>query len=335
MRFLLLLATLLLAACNGDQTIVAVPGGFYPSAIAFDGPRSRFLVGSLQSGEVIAVGRSGVRLATLRPGTAPEPVLRIAVDGTGARVWVLFGNRVEVRGPGGELRSTVSSGAETRLVDLVPADGDLAHALDVATGMVVRVDAASARVTPLARVGAAAPEPGHACGTPETARAGDVVAEGALVALPERDALLVARDGRLWRVSLRDARVSEIDLVTLGAGANPLAGASQLVLIGPSVDGYRVAVLRGAANDVFTLDVSRDLRGARIDEASRTRFEAPARGAFDGRVLHVLLGPLRHHPALCGDGRPATAPRIAHQPIRPGAGGPVALGISAPGAVAR
>jgi hypothetical protein len=335
-RLLPLLAAILLAACNSDQTMVAVPAGFYPSAIAFDAPRGRFLVGSLQSGEVIAIGRGGDRVATLRAGAAPEPVLRVAVDRTGERVWLLFGDRLELRGPGGELHREVPLAAGNRLVDLLPGERGIAYALDAATGSILRIEAASGRVSPIARVGGAAADPAQPCTASEPGtRARDVVAEGALALLPDPDALLVVRDGRLWRVTLHDARAAEIAVVTLDAGARPLAGASQLVSVGPGAEGYRIAVLRGASNDLFTLEVSRDLRGARIEEPSRTRLEAPARGAFDGRTLHVLVGPLRHHPALCGDGRPATAPRIAHRPVKVGAAGPLALGSHGPGPVAR
>ena len=128
---------------------------------------------------------------------------------------------------------------------------------------------------------------------------------GAVLVLPERSALLVAWNASLWRVEPASGAVERVPL------AAPLADVSQLVLLASDSTAHHVAALRGYANEVVMLRIALDGRRALLDAGTRARFDTPFRGASDGGRLVVLLGRLRHHPSLGGDGRPNLPPRLA------------------------
>lgn len=129
--------------------------------------------------------------------------------------------------------------------------------------------------------------------------------DGAIAVLPGRSALLVALEGRLWRVSTADGSRAEIAL------GRPLTHVSQLIVIGAAGDGIRAIALRGYLNEIAALRLSPDGDRAEVADQHRVRLDTPLRAAFDGRVLHVLLSPVRHHPSRGGDGRPNVPGRIA------------------------
>ncbi|MGH8697234.1 MAG: hypothetical protein ACREVS_12200, partial [Burkholderiales bacterium] len=133
----------------------------------------------------------------------------------------------------------------------------------------------------------------------------DGEAEGSLALLPDRSALVVARAGGLWRVAVA---AGTVERVALGA---PLTDVSQLIVVASDATAHRVAAFRGRANEIVTLYLTSDARRAVVDAGTRMRFDTPLHGVFEGREVVVLLGRLRHHPSLGGDGRPNLPPRLA------------------------
>jgi hypothetical protein len=86
---------------------------------------------------------------------------------------------------------------------------------------------------------------------------------------------------------------------------------SQLVVVASDATAHHVAAFRGRANEIVTLHLTPDARRAVVDAGTRMRFDTPLHGVFQGREVVVLLGRLRHHPSLGGDGRPNLPPRLA------------------------
>src|SRR5688572_29761794 len=94
----------LLAGCKpkATQTRLDLAPGFYASAIAYDRRLEQYLVGSYQTGDVLAVLAGGQPLMQLRKGgirargAGGEPVTRLVVDEAGRDVWVALPEAVEI-----------------------------------------------------------------------------------------------------------------------------------------------------------------------------------------------------------------------------------------------
>jgi hypothetical protein len=185
------------------------------------------------------------------------------------------------------VRRAVIARAEVggRFADIAVVGGSPAFVL-AAGGAIVAIDAARGASRMLAQLP-------------------DGEAEGSLALLPDRSALVVARAGGLWRVAVGTGTVER---VALGAS---LTDVSQLVVVASDATGHHVAAFRGRANEIVTLYLTPDARRAVVDAGTRMRFDTPLHGAFEGRDVVVLLGRLRHHPSLGGDGRPNLPPRLA------------------------
>jgi hypothetical protein len=179
------------------------------------------------------------------------------------------------------------AGPGGRFADIAVVGGSPAFVL-AASGAIITVDAERGAARALAQL-------------PD--REGD--AEGSLALLPDRSALVVARAGGLWRVAVGTGTVER---VALGA---PLTDVSQLVVVASNATAHHVAAFRGHANEIVTLYLTPDARRAVVDAGTRMRFDTPLHGVFEGREVVVLLGRLRHHPSLGGDGRPNLPPRLA------------------------
>lgn len=292
---LLVLAALALAGCKPAQVTLALDPGFYPSAVAYDPVNDRFLVASYATGAVAAVRQDGTVASTLRSERASGPVVQIAYEARVRRLWVLTPKEIEALDLAAlpVRRTTIlDAGGSARFADIVAEGNGRAYILEGATGEILQADA-SRRV---ARVFARLPD----AGDPAPSLAG-----GALVVVPGGAALLAARGGALWRIDLATAAIEPIPI------AAPLVEVSQLVVIGSDAAAHHVAVFRGRANEIVTLHLSPDARRAVVDAGTRMRFDTPLHGAFDGRQVVVLLGRLRHHPGLGGDGRPNLPPRLA------------------------
>jgi hypothetical protein len=302
-----------LAGCEPEQVPLALDPGFYPSAIAHDRTHDRFFVASHGSGEIVSVRRDGVPAGTVRGPGAPKAIIQLAFDAKTRRLWVLTPGAVELIEPeaGPERRSVVATAPPGgRYVDLIIADLDRAFVLDAARREVFEVSRRATGEESVIRLPAAdrtsatiAATAGFTCATP---RALD---DGALAFTPDRSALIAALDGRLWRVDPGTGEVAEVRL------DEPLPYVSQLV----ALDHNRFTALRGLANEVVTLELARDGRSATVEGMTRARLDTPFQGAFDGERIVVLLGRLRHHPSLCGDGRPNLPPRlVAYAPSSAG-----------------
>jgi hypothetical protein len=283
------LALLALAGCKPAQVTLALDPGFYPSAVAHDPVNDRFFVGSHATGAIAIVRRDGQPVATVRPEGAPHPVVQLAYEPGVRRLWALTSEDIEaIDAAALPVRRTPIARAEPggRFSDLVIAGRGGAYVLEATTGTVLAVDFNRRP----ARVVARLPE-------------GE--GDGALLALHDGAVLLVARGGRLWTVNVRSGRAEP---VALGA---PLPDVSQLLRVASDATAHHVAAFRGRANEVVTLRLRTDLARAVVDPGSRLRYDTPLHGAFDGREVVVLLGRLRHHPSLGGDGRPNLPPRLA------------------------
>jgi len=295
MRRLLLLLPLVLAAvtaCRPPSGItLSVTPGFYPSAIAHDPLHDRFFVGSHSSGSVALVREDGTTIATVRSEAASSPVEQLAFDPRERQLWVLTPTAVERIDPGAApvRRTPLVARPGSRFADLAIDGRGRAFVLDGANREILLVDGGRRTSRVVARL--------EAEGASE--------AGGAVLLLPDRSALLVAWDAGLWRIEPASGVVERVPLVA------PLADVSQLVLLASDGTAHHVAALRGHANEVVMLRIALDGRRALVDASTRARFDTPFRGASDGRRLVVLLGRLRHHPSLGGDGRPNLPPRLA------------------------
>ncbi len=292
---LLVLAALALVGCKPAQVTLAVDPGFYPSAVAYDPVNDRFFVASYATGAVAAVRRDGSVAATLRPERASGPVVQVAYEPRARRLWVLTPQGIEALDLAAlpVRRTTIlEAGRSARFADIVADGGGRAYILDGVTGEIVAADAGRRAARVLARL-------------PDARGPISPLAGGALAVVPDGAALLAARGGALWRIDLSTAAVESIP-----TGA-PLVEVSQLIVIGSDAAAHHVAVFRGRANEIVTLHLAPDARRAVVDAGTRVRFDTPLHGAFDGREVVVLLGRLRHHPGLGGDGRPNLPPRLA------------------------
>lgn len=309
-RLAVLAAALLGAGCLPVQQGVPLGPGFYPSAIAYDPATDTRLVASFASGAVVAIDRAGRPAATLRPGGAEGRQVQIAFDPTRRVLWTLLPEAIELREPGRDRVRRIALPDPVGEGDLA-LDGDAAYVLDAARGQILRIDAPAATSRLLATLPVTA---AHARGDDAPGPPG---ADGAIARLPGGEAVLVALGGRMWRVSTADGARTELEL------PHPLAQVSQLVVLAAAGDEARVAALRGYRNEIVGLRVPAAGVRVEIDDRDRVGADTPLRAAFDGRTLHVLLSPVRHHPALGGDGRPNVFGRILA--VAPGAfaGAPV------------
>ena len=282
------LAALVLAGCKPAQVTLALEPGFYPSAIAYDPVNDRFFVGSHATGTVAIVRRDGHPVATVRPERAAHPVVQLVYEPGARRLWVLTPEAVEMVDVAAlPVRRTVVADAVLggRFSDLAADGGGRAFVLDAVAGAVVVVEPGRQSSRVLARL---------------PTGQGD----GSLMMLPDGATLVVARGGALWRV---EARSGGVERIVLGA---PLPDVSQLMLVASDTTAHHVAAFRGRANEMVTLHLSADARRAFADTGTRMRYDTPFHGTFDGREVVVLLGRLRHHPSLGGDGRPNLPPRF-------------------------
>lgn len=304
-----LLCAVLLAGCHSGETLLSVPAQFYPSALAFDATRGRFVVGSLQTGEVIAVGRSGVPVATVREADG-APALRVALDADAGAAWILLADRVERRSPDGQLLETFALEAGSHVADLAARSAEEAYALDRRDGAVLRLAPGHPPRAIAHLADLRAPDAAGCAPDPRSARIRDAASDGAIAVLPGMPGLLVAAGGILFHVPSEGGAARRIAIDV------PVDGASQLVPFAGDPE-RRVALLRGGANEIVILALAATLDAARVVEIRRGRVDSPLRAAYDGEALHVLLGGTRHHPALCGDGRPPALHRIARHPLSP------------------
>ena len=308
MRGLLLLILLALAGCKPAQVTLGVPPGFYPSAVAHDPVNDRFFVGSHATGAIAMVRRDGSLIGTVRPEGAPQPIVQLGYDARARRLWALTPEAVEaIDVTALPVRRTViaRAGPGGRFTDLAAAGGPSAFVLDAAGGAILAVDAERGTARVLARLL-------------------DGEGDGSLALLPDRSALIVARAEGLWRVTVGTGAVER---VALGA---PLTDVSQLVVVASDATAHHVVAFRGRANEIVTLYLTPDARRAVVDPGTRLRFDTPLHGVFEGRDVVVLLGRLRHHPSLGGDGRPNLPPRLAT--YLPGRASPPRLADSLPAA---
>jgi hypothetical protein len=315
MRGLFLLLAVILAGCKPAQVTLALDPGFYPSAVAHDPINDRFFVGSHATGAIAIVRRDGQLMATVRPEQASHPIVQLAYETRARRLWALTPDAVEVVDVATlPVRRTVIGGAGPggRFADIVTDGSGRAYVLDAANGQVVAAEPGRRAL----RVIASLPD----APAPEVPLAG-----GALALLPGGTALLVARGADLWRVELATSAVQPVAL------AGGLTDVSQLLLVGTDGAAHHVAAFRGRANEIVTLRLAPDGRRAIVDGGTRMRYDTPVHGAFDGREVVVLLGRLRHHPGLGGDGRPNLPPRLATYLAGVSAGPRLAAAPPAPG----
>lgn len=285
-----------LAGCGpAPQSALPLPPAFYPSALAIG--EAGIIVGSGFGGEVVRVASDGA-VEWLR-AAGGEPVLRVdaEVKSAGApahgAVWILLAGRVERRAQGGGLLDAWILPAGFQGIDLAVWRSGSAFVLG-ADGRVLRVLPEGVKMH--ARVAASRVRSSGAASSSDPA--GLFAVDGALAVFPEAGALLAANDAGAWRI---DAAAGEVRALDFWPG---FTGISQLVRTGEAAGRHRIAVLRGGANEVRLATITRDLRRVVPVAAARAAHEAPYRGAWDGRTLHVLLGGLDHHPRLAGDGRP-------------------------------
>jgi hypothetical protein len=310
----------LLAGCKptATQTRLDLAPGFYASAIAYDRRLEQYLVGSYQTGDVLAVLAGGQPLMQLRKGgirargAGGEPVTRLVVDEAGRDVWVALPEAVEIID-----RQTLSvrridiPGAF--IADLAVSEGGIGFALDVKRGQLLRIDASADRVTTaisFADARASAPADGIHTQAPLTV-AERIAQGGALAVMPDGRSLLIATgNGRLWRFDTAALELSRVPLKNGRGGDSLLAGVSQLLVVGGDARGYRLVAFAGMANRMQELDIPRGFSAAGAIRTAAATVDTPLRAAWDGRRVQVLLGSLRHHPDLRGDGHPSLPARM-------------------------
>jgi hypothetical protein len=292
---LVVLAMLVLAGCKPAQVTLILDPGFYPSAVAHDPINDRFFVGSHATGAIAIVRRDGHLVAAVRAEEAPHPIVQLAYEPRVRRLWALTLDTVELVDVAAlPVRRTLvgSAGPGGRFADIVTDGGGRAYVLDASNGQVLAAEAGRPVLRPIASL-------------PDAPAPVAPLAGGALAVLPGGSAVLAARGADLWRIDLATGAVEPVAL----AGA--LTEVSQLLLLGSDGAAHHVAAFRGRANEVVTLRLTADGRRAIVDAGTRMRYDTPVHGAFDGREVVVLLGRLRHHPSLGGDGRPNLPPRLA------------------------
>lgn len=318
-RSLALFASVLaLAACTRDEVALPLPAGFYPTAVAHSPREDAFYVAGLADGELVRVA-PGADPMSVRSG---DPALRVAVRGT--RLWLLTPAAVEVLYLNGATERRVGLPAGFAPVDLavwseaaafvLGTDGDVLR-IDIAAGTAGRF----ARLAPRVAASPRAPSPVVREGGADSAASSAAelaAANGAIAAFPGAYALLAAWGGGLYRIDAQRATPTRIDTDTA------LEDVTQIVRTGDGLRGERIALFLGHANRVQAATLSRDLRTLTPD-LSYGRYDAPFRGAWDGRSLRVLVGRLPHHPALAGDGRPPLPYRLAQRDAATGVPGAV------------
>src|SRR5262249_20075924 len=159
--------------------------------------------------------RDGSRGATLRPGSAPAPVVQLAYERRRHRLWTLTPRALEIidldpapmrrtviatAAAGGQFAAGVTGGAGPGPVPRAGGAGGGAGVLEAGGRGVLEVDARAGGGGIVGRWPAAlAPEsaPEAAAGLPCGATARGA---GALLLLPDRAALIVAADGGWWRI---------------------------------------------------------------------------------------------------------------------------------------
>lgn len=311
-------AIALLAGCKPTtaQTRLDLPSGFYASALAYDSRLEQYVIGSYQTGDIMALLTGGQPLMRLRKGApegrasgSAEPVTRIALDDNARAVWVALPGAIEIID-----RQTLA----TRRIDIpgafisdlaVSGEG-VAFALDTKRGRLLRVDSARGTVAAsIALDDAAVPATQDVSRAAASFTVAERIAQGgALALMPGRRSLLIGvGNGTLWRVDTAALRSSRVPLSTGKSGS--LQGISQLLVVGGDARAYRVVAFAGMANRMHELDIARDFSVAGVVGTAAT-LDTPLRAAWDGRRVQVLLGSLRHHPDLHGDGRPSMPARM-------------------------
>src|SRR5690606_1131744 len=280
------------------------PADFYPSALAIDPVHGRYLVGSFHNGEVAVLDRTGRRLGTLRKPAPGERVLRLRVEGR--TLWVALPRTIEAidlddpQRP----RAVYRLQASVHYADMAIA-GDRIYLLDAREGQVYALDHAQRVAYRYAALPerAARPQPAACLLSDETAEPA-----GALLLTPQRDALLIALNGALYRLDLVSRRIEAVRMHL------PMTHVSQLLYRGLHAGRHEVVAIRGMAARTTHLRLDASFRRVLAQESFRVASAAPMAAAADGARLRLVLGSLRHHPLHCGDGRPNTAIRLVSYP---------------------
>lgn|GEM_PF-2127691 len=303
--------SLTLAGC-GQQTLVpGLPPGFYPSALAYDAARDRYLVGSFETGEVAVLDRSGRRLGSLRAGKPGERVLRMRIQGR--TLWIALSDALEAVELDAPLapRRVYRLQASVRYADIDADTGGRLYVLDAHHRALLVFDPerrAAQRIADLPGGNEAAPARCAPSGVPQTRT------QGALLVMPDGRTLLAALDDRMYRVDAHAGTVAEVPLRA------PLTYVTQLFYHGAADGRHEVLAVRGEASRITRLQWDASFSQVFAQESFRTVAGAPIVAAYDGNALRMLLGSLHHHPLYCGDGRPNVPLRLAE--YRPAAAEP-------------
>lgn len=300
-----------LTACDRATTPLALPTGFYPSALAVDPVRQRYLVGSLDDGEVAVLDRRGRRLGAMRASTPGEGVLRMAVRGR--TLWIALPRTIEAidLDRPQQPRRAYRLDVPVRFADMALGDDGRVYLLDAERGEIYALDparATSQRLAVLPRD--AATTPPALC--PLTDQRAPVT--GALLVMPGDEVLLVAINASLYRVQLSTRRLDRVAL------REPLSHVTQLLQRVTPDGRHEVLAVRGAASRITHLRLDDDFRRVRSQASYRVASTAPVAAALEDGALRMVHGSLRHHPYYCGDGRPSAAIRLVT--YRPKEAGP-------------